>query len=105
MTHVHYAEYARQARDAGGHLVAAGEDPPLAEYRVAIGVAAANTPTLNDKTRFVEVSFRGAAHMTVGKALPTPPAATVNKMYYGAGAVLFRGVPEVSGLQYSVIQP
>jgi len=100
MTHVHFAEYARQARDAGGHLVAAGEDPPLAEYRVAIGVAAQGA-VLNAKTAFVEISFRAAAHMTVG----ANPTATTANMYYGAGAVLFRGVPLNSGLRYGVIAP
>lgn len=101
MTIVYFTEFARQARDRAGHLIAAGEDPPVAEHQVPIGVEA-KSATLDDRTTFVEISFRAAAHLAVGA---DPTASTAANTYYSAGAVIYRGVPEKSGLRYSVIAP
>lgn len=102
MTHVYFTEYARQARDLAGHGIPVGEDPPLAQHRVAIGAASVQSDVLNAKTTFVEISVRGACNIA---GADTSPTAVATSPHYEVGTVMFRGVQPGRSLRYAVIQP
>lgn len=93
------SEYAEQVRDLRGYLVAAGQEPTLAEQQVAIGGTSAASSALNAKTTFVRIHTDAICHVSFGTA---PTAATTTKRL-AANSTEFFGVPVGKAFKVAVI--
>jgi hypothetical protein len=94
------SEYAEQARDLRGYLVAAGQEPTLAEQQVAIGGSSTQSAALNAKTAFVRVHTDAVCYVAFG----TNPTASSSQKRLAANSTEFFGVPAGKAFKVAVIQ-
>ena len=99
MAVLYISEYAEQARDLRGYLVAAGQEPTLAEQQVAIGGGSTQSASLNAKTAFVRVHTDASCHVAFG----TDPTASTAQKRLTANATEFFGVPAGKAFRIAVI--
>ena len=93
------SEYAEQARDVRGYLVAAGQEPTLAEQQVAIGGTSTQSAPLNAKTAFVRVHTDAVCHVAFG----SNPTSTPSQKRLAANSTEFFGVPAGQAFRIAVI--
>lgn len=94
------SEYAEQARDLRGYLVAAGQEPTLAEQQVAVGGSSTQSAAFNAKTAFVRVHTDAVCYVAFG----TSPTASSSQKRLAANSTEFFGVPAGKAFKVAVIQ-
>ncbi|HET8921348.1 MAG TPA: hypothetical protein VFN27_16935 [Xanthobacteraceae bacterium] len=99
---LHVTEYANVAflPNAVGMIP---QEPPLADYTVAIGGSSAQSPTFQLGTRMVRVETDAICSILFGFALAGGPVATTANARFVAGQTEYRGVPEGGRMQVAVI--
>jgi len=96
MAFIFITEYRDLAR-VDGAFVAAGREPGIAEQRVAVGGASAQSSTFNAKTNFVMIETDAVCHLKFGD----DPTAVTTAHRMAANEVRFYGV--AAGQKVAVI--
>lgn len=91
-------EFERLARDSRGETVMVGEEPALADQKLAFADTGVSL-TLDDRTRFVELHTDGICHYRISAA-----SVSTSNMRLGADATNFKGVANGAGRQIWVVE-
>ena len=94
---VYVTEYERLARSADGPIVAAGQEPAVANQMLNVSPVADLSTPFSAKTRFIMVHTTEPCHLAFGHL----PEASTTAHRVGAGETRFYGV--ASGHRLSVI--
>lgn len=99
MAKVYITEYASQAKDNRGQVIAAGLEPPVATQVVAVGAGSVQCAALNAKTAFIRVHTDAICSVLMG----TDPTATANSPRMGAGQTEYFAVLPGTAMKIAVI--
>lgn len=88
MANLFITEYAEQARDGQGYLMAAGQEPRVADQKVAIGGTSVQSSAFQPTTKLIMVHADVACHVAIG----SNPTATDSMLRIPANGTLFFGV-------------
>lgn len=88
MAFAYITEYLRQPKDGVGLVVPAGQEPPLAVQKIAIGAGSVQSNPFDARTAFIAVNVDAPCSYKVG----TNPTATANDMRISQDATVFMGV-------------
>lgn len=88
MAFAYITEYLRQPKDGVGLAIPAGQEPPLAVQKIAIGAGSVQSNPFDARTTFVAVNVDATCSYKVG----SNPTATANDMRIPQDATVFMGV-------------
>jgi len=88
MTDLYIREYARQARDADGNVMPAGEEPAIASHSIDFTSSSVPSSVLNAKTTFVRIWSTGNCWVDFG----TDPTAAAGDIPLEAATAEYFGI-------------
>lgn len=102
MATMYIAEYERQARDAEGNMMQAGEEPATTTQAVTYTATSGESAAFLDSTTFVRISIDAAGFVLFGAA---PTAVTLTHTPMAANVPEYWGVRPrtVAGLKVSAV--
>ena len=99
MPFLYITEFARQARDASGYGMVVGEEPPIAQQRVAIGATSTQSSVFNSATRFVRLH----SDQVCSVQFATSPTAAATSRRLAANQTEYFGIPPNGTYRVAVI--
>ena len=86
---IYITEYSKVASGEYGATIQAGEEPPLAEDKKAIGSSSVQSNVFNKHTRVIMVHTDSICHVAIGEN----PSASVGNRRLPADTTVFYGIP------------